>query len=173
MMLRYIPKHPYQITAKELTEKLKKYHLFSVSKRTVERDLLSLSSAFSLIANDKSRPYGWSWSKDATPQFDEVSQIVMKVRNFEIGLSESDVKVFGEGTFCYSDKLKEETRKAISDMPVGRDDYLYFKNWDGRFGKMNIFDLMKSKLLIKDSKTDAEFLFKSDDDLIAAGWVID
>jgi hypothetical protein len=97
----------------------------------------------------------------------------MKVRNFEIGLSESDVKVFGEGTFCYSDKLKEETRKAIYDMPVGRDDYLYFKNWDGSFGKMNIFDLMKSKLLIKDSKTGTEFLFKSDDDLIAAGWVID
>lgn len=173
MMLRYIPKHPYQITAKELTEKLRKYHLFRVSKRTVERDLLSLSSAFALIANDKSRPYGWSWSKEATPQFDEVAQIVMQVRKFETGLSEEDVKVFGEGTFCYSDKLKEETRKAIYDMPVGRDDYLYFKNWDGCFGKMNIFDLLKYKLLIKDSNTGAEFLYISDDELIDAGWVID
>jgi hypothetical protein len=58
-------------------------------------------------------------------------------------------------------------------MPVGRDDYLYFKNLDGSFGKMNIFDLMKSKLLIKDSKTGAEFLFETDDELIAGGWVID
>lgn len=63
-MLRRIPQHPRQITARELTERLEAEG-FEMSKRTVERDLLSLSEIFPLISNERSRPYGWSWSKDA------------------------------------------------------------------------------------------------------------
>jgi len=63
-MLKRIPQHPRQITARELTENLESEG-FEVSKRTVERDLLSLSEIFPLLSNEKSRPYGWSWNKDA------------------------------------------------------------------------------------------------------------
>ena len=63
-MLKRIPQHPRQITARELTEHLEAEG-FEVSKRTVERDLLSLSEIFPLISNERSRPYGWSWNKDA------------------------------------------------------------------------------------------------------------
>jgi predicted DNA-binding transcriptional regulator YafY len=63
-MLRRIPQHPRQITARELTVRLESEG-FEVSKRTVERDLLSLSGIFPLISNERSRPYGWSWNKDA------------------------------------------------------------------------------------------------------------
>lgn len=63
-MLKRIPQHPRQITARELTERLGSEG-FEVGKRTVERDLVSLSGVFPLISNDRSRPYGWSWSKDA------------------------------------------------------------------------------------------------------------
>ncbi|MDD2934638.1 MAG: WYL domain-containing protein [Methylotenera sp.] len=63
-MLKRIPQHPRQITARELTDGLASEG-FEVGKRTVERDLLSLSGIFPLISNDRSRPYGWSWSKDA------------------------------------------------------------------------------------------------------------
>lgn len=63
-MLKRIPQHPRLITARELTERLASEG-FEVGKRTVERDLLSLSGIFPLISNDRSRPYGWSWSKDA------------------------------------------------------------------------------------------------------------
>ncbi|MEQ1673528.1 MAG: hypothetical protein ABL865_00600 [Candidatus Nitrotoga sp.] len=31
----------------------------------MERDLLSLSGIFPLVSNERSRPYGWSWNKDA------------------------------------------------------------------------------------------------------------
>lgn len=62
--LRRIPQHPRQITARELTERLESEG-FEMSKRTVERDLLSLSEIFPLISNERSRPYGWSWNKDA------------------------------------------------------------------------------------------------------------
>lgn len=63
-MLKRIPQHPRQITAGDLTEHLGSEG-FEVGKRTVERDLVSLSAIFPLISNDRSRPYGWSWSKDA------------------------------------------------------------------------------------------------------------
>jgi predicted DNA-binding transcriptional regulator YafY len=63
-MLKRIPQHPRLITARELTERLASEG-FEVGKRTVERDLVSLSAIFPLISNDRSRPYGWSWSKDA------------------------------------------------------------------------------------------------------------
>ena len=64
VMLRCIPQHPRQITARELTERVKAEG-FAVSKRTVERDLLSLSVTFPILSIEQSRPYGWSWLKDA------------------------------------------------------------------------------------------------------------
>jgi hypothetical protein len=38
---------------------------FTVSKRTVERDLNELSLIFPLERNDKSIPFGWHWSASA------------------------------------------------------------------------------------------------------------
>ena len=63
-MLRMIPRHPQKITAKALHEKLQDEQ-FDVTKRTVERDLLALSEMFPLVSDERDRPYGWSWSKDA------------------------------------------------------------------------------------------------------------
>jgi predicted DNA-binding transcriptional regulator YafY len=67
-MLRHIPRYPAKITARDLKEKLDAED-FNVTKRTVERDLMDLSSAFPLSLDDREKPYGWSWQKDA-PAFD-------------------------------------------------------------------------------------------------------
>jgi predicted DNA-binding transcriptional regulator YafY len=66
--LRRIPRHPLKITAAELCQHLGSEG-FVVGKRTVERDLHALSSIFPLVADERSKPYGWSWSRDA-PSFD-------------------------------------------------------------------------------------------------------
>ena len=63
-MLRYIPRYPAKITATQLKAKLDSED-FNVTKRTVERDLMDLSRAFPLTLDDRSKPYGWSWQKDA------------------------------------------------------------------------------------------------------------
>lgn len=63
-MLRMIPRYPQKITAKVLHEKLQDEQ-FDVAKRTIERDLLSLSEMFPLVSDERNKPYGWSWSKDA------------------------------------------------------------------------------------------------------------
>ena len=63
-MLKLIPQQPRQISARDLTERLNSEG-FEVGKRTIERDLISFSATFPLISNERSKPYGWSWSKDA------------------------------------------------------------------------------------------------------------
>lgn len=62
--LRFIPRFPEKVTAMTLKEKLESND-FMVSKRTIERDLNDLSRFFPLVIDDRNKPYGWSWSKDA------------------------------------------------------------------------------------------------------------
>lgn len=67
-MLQGMPRSPRKITATEL-EALLRADGFDVSKRTIERDLHTLSARFPLILDDRSRPYGWSWAKGAQFEF--------------------------------------------------------------------------------------------------------
>ena len=62
-MLRMIPRYPLKITTKQLLDKLTR-ESYNVSKRTVERDLQTLSNKFPLISDESETPYGWSWAKD-------------------------------------------------------------------------------------------------------------
>jgi predicted DNA-binding transcriptional regulator YafY len=67
-MLRAIPRHPIKVEASAIQSRLETAG-YSVSKRTVERDLVELSGVFPLVRDDRDRPYGWSWMKGA-PAFD-------------------------------------------------------------------------------------------------------
>jgi len=62
-MLRLIPRHPFKVTAKQLYEKLLNEN-FGVTKRTVERDLQTLSEVFPIVSDEREKPYGWSWAKE-------------------------------------------------------------------------------------------------------------
>lgn len=66
--LRFIPRFPKKITAADICSLLEAEG-FTVGKRTVERDLQSLSAIFPLVVDERSKPFGWSWGKDA-PSFD-------------------------------------------------------------------------------------------------------
>jgi len=63
-MLRMIPKFPNKITASLIKAKLEDEG-YCITKRTIERDLQSLSTTFPLISDEQSKPFGWSWSADA------------------------------------------------------------------------------------------------------------
>jgi len=67
LMLQWIPRYPHKVTARELVQRLQAEG-HAVSKRTVERDLAELSEVFPLAADERNKPFGWSWQKDA-PQF--------------------------------------------------------------------------------------------------------
>lgn len=66
--LKSVPRSPLKITTAELEAKLRDEG-FRVSRRTLERDLHLLSAQFPLVLDDRSRPYGWSWAKDANFEF--------------------------------------------------------------------------------------------------------
>ncbi len=66
-LLRSLPARAPGITALELVSLLKNAG-FTVSKRTIERDLIELSNLFPLQCNDKSMPYGWYWTPGATAE---------------------------------------------------------------------------------------------------------
>ncbi len=65
-MLRMIPRHPVKISTGQLAERLAEQG-YAVTKRTVERDLVTLSEVFPLLTDTRSMPYGWSWQPHAVP----------------------------------------------------------------------------------------------------------
>ena len=63
-LLRLIPRQPQKITVKSIANVLNNEGL-GVTERTIQRDLLELSSFFSLVVDDRDKPFGWSWQRDA------------------------------------------------------------------------------------------------------------
>ncbi len=63
-LLRLLPRHPQKVTAGDLQKRLEAEG-YKTAKRTVERDLISLSVAFPISLDDREKPYGWSWQKNA------------------------------------------------------------------------------------------------------------
>jgi predicted DNA-binding transcriptional regulator YafY len=67
LLLSALPRAPQRITAGEIAQRLA-HEGHPVSKRSVERDLQALSAAFPIECDDRSKPFGWSWQRDA-PSF--------------------------------------------------------------------------------------------------------
>lgn len=64
-MLQLIPREPRKISAQELVSRLAAANFKEVTQRTVQRDLAALSAYFPLVSDEREKPYGWSWGKDA------------------------------------------------------------------------------------------------------------
>lgn len=65
-MLRIIPRAPRKIATAEIEAYLREDG-FEVNRRTVQRDLQHLMNTFPLTVDDRHKPYGWSWMRDANP----------------------------------------------------------------------------------------------------------
>lgn len=84
LMLRLLPRAPSRVTAGELAERMGAEG-FPVSKRSIERDLKGLCDVFPIACDDRSKPYGWSWAKDAPnlsmPGMTPVQALVLMMAN--------------------------------------------------------------------------------------------
>jgi predicted DNA-binding transcriptional regulator YafY len=67
-MLRLVPRAPARISVRELCQRLCDAD-FPVTERTIQRDLNELAAVFPLVVDDRDKPFGWSWQRDA-PSFD-------------------------------------------------------------------------------------------------------
>jgi len=63
-MLRLIPRQPSKISTTELMHRLADDG-FNTTARTLQRDLVRLSSVYPLLCDDRDKPFGWSWDKHA------------------------------------------------------------------------------------------------------------
>jgi len=63
-MLRLVPRSPSKMATTELKQRLADEG-FEVTQRTIQRDLMTFSSIFPLICDDREKPFGWSWMSDA------------------------------------------------------------------------------------------------------------
>ena len=63
-LLRKIPRHPQKITSQTLYNYLL-HQNYEVTERTVQRDLTELSRVFEIVADERNKPYGWSWAEHA------------------------------------------------------------------------------------------------------------
>jgi predicted DNA-binding transcriptional regulator YafY len=81
-LLRAIPRAPRKIDVATLMAKLAAAG-YPTTKRSIQRDLNSLSHVFPLQSDDKSIPYGWSWSADAQafdlPAMDGPTALTMRM----------------------------------------------------------------------------------------------
>lgn len=63
-ILELIPAHPAAVTAPELWSRLRDEG-FGCTKRTIERDLEILSARQPLVADDRAKPFRWSYAQQA------------------------------------------------------------------------------------------------------------
>ncbi|MBL4759446.1 MAG: WYL domain-containing protein [Mariprofundaceae bacterium] len=63
-MMQMIPRQPSKVSTTQLVQDLAAEG-FNVGTRTIQRDLIKLSTTFPLVCDNRDKPYGWSWLKDS------------------------------------------------------------------------------------------------------------
>ncbi len=80
-LLELLPRQPFKKSTQTLKENLSEIG-FEVSTRTIQRDLKNLSSILPLISDERDKPYGWSWHKDASglnPAMDPIEALTFSL----------------------------------------------------------------------------------------------
>lgn len=67
-MLRQVPIAPRKIDTATVEARLRDAG-YDVDRRTIQRDLQSLAESFPLVCDERHKPFGWSWMREA-PAFD-------------------------------------------------------------------------------------------------------
>jgi hypothetical protein len=60
LILREVPEAPGRVDTKSLAAFLEQRGIV-VTRRTLQRDLESMSRVLPLVCDDSKKPYGWSW----------------------------------------------------------------------------------------------------------------
>ncbi|NON23376.1 WYL domain-containing protein, partial [Klebsiella pneumoniae] len=87
---------------------------FTVSKRTVERDLNELSLIFPLERNDKSIPFGWPWSASAVGELRGNFDLLTHLRGDALQPSQ------GEGVELVA-RISDALARQLRDAPLSSD----------------------------------------------------
>ena len=116
-LLELLPRQPRKASPQQLRESLSDIG-FDVSIRTIQRDLKILSAILPLISDERDKPYGWSWHKDApgfNPAMDPIEALTFSLAEEYLepimpGKSFKRMKVFFERA---NNVLKEMDKSSI------------------------------------------------------------
>ena len=116
-LLEYLPRQPRKVSPQDIKESLLQSG-FEVSIRTIQRDLKTLSAILPLISDERDKPYGWSWHKDApgfNPAMDPIEALTFSLAEEYLepimpGKSFKRMKVFFERA---NNVLKEMDKSSI------------------------------------------------------------
>ena len=117
-MLKLLPRYPSKISTTQLKEQLEDLG-YLPSIRMVQRDLEMLESVLPLLCDDREKPYGWSWHKDALgvqPAMDPIEALTFSLAQQYLepimpGKSFKRIKIFFDRA---NSVLKEVKRNQIS-----------------------------------------------------------
>lgn len=121
-MLDSLPTAPRKITAKEVKEKLDNAG-YAISARSVERDLEKLAAVFPIARDDRNRPYGWSWLRDAArvdiQPIDKVSALTLMLARDHLAplLPASVIRVL-EPRFEAAARLLADNDRDVGRIPA-------------------------------------------------------
>lgn len=65
-ILSLLPKAPQKVDSARLVAALRERGV-TAHRRTIQRDLLELATVFPIVADERTKPYGWRWASDAHP----------------------------------------------------------------------------------------------------------
>ena len=80
-LLELLPRQPRKMSPQDMKESLSQSG-FEISIRTIQRDLKVLSAILPLVSDERDRPYGWSWHKDAAglnPAMDPIEALTFSL----------------------------------------------------------------------------------------------
>ena len=64
LLLQMIPRYPRKIDTATIERQLAQEGIV-IHRRSIQRDLDSLSALFPLESDEREKPYGWSWSAES------------------------------------------------------------------------------------------------------------
>ena len=80
-LLELLPRQPFKKSPQELKNALDEIG-FAISLRTIQRDLKVLSSILPIISDERDKPFGWSWHRDApgfNPAMDPIEALTFSL----------------------------------------------------------------------------------------------
>jgi len=131
-LLECIPRFPFKKSPQEIKETLESEG-FEISIRSIQRDLIKLSSVLPLISDERNKPFGWSWVKDAPdfgPAMDPIEALSLSLAHQYLeplmpGQSFNRVKIF----FDRADSILQTSSK--SKIKKWRDRVRVVPQWQG------------------------------------------
>jgi predicted DNA-binding transcriptional regulator YafY len=119
-MLRLLPRAPRKIDGARIEARLAEAG-FPIDRRSIQRDLQALSLIFPIECDARSKPFGWSWAREAAP-FDLPAMDLHAAVAFCVAADHLE-HLLPSSTRAHLEPYFEQARRLLSRGPGGLADW--------------------------------------------------